>query len=462
MPKLEEATINIYEYPYPLTSEVHIPEGMFQNCKSLKKFTSNGTSKVYQYAFMACTALETLSTPDIDEIEQYAFAYCTNLKFTIYGTLLKVGDYAFAYCQNIKINTYNFTDAGKYIFIGSQAISTLDINRSLGEYEFYSCQQLTSIKLHENINTIPRYCFANCTKLTSVQFPKVSRLQIGLSCFESCTSLSSIGFDNIMMVQLGGYCFADTKIESLKLINTSTDIKDFYRCPIKSLTIGGATTAIADGSFEECTKLEKVVIQKDAFGFNALAFMNCDKVKFEFESGNEIINESNGIVTCHVEGVSKNMTILVVVLPSYNEKTFSLSDSYDSILPGAFYFAEKVEKIEITKPILGNLQNSRYLKELTISISNYSDPFIIDQNFCDSNAKLKKLTIEKAVPFIDDQAFNNCTKLKEVTLPESISFGQNVFALCTDLEEIKIPLFTDKLITVYTPTVDIQKRPSGE
>ena len=56
MPKLEEATINIYEYPYPLTSEVHIPEGMFQNCKSLKKFTSNGTSKVYQYAFMACTA----------------------------------------------------------------------------------------------------------------------------------------------------------------------------------------------------------------------------------------------------------------------------------------------------------------------------------------------------------------------------------------------------------------------
>lgn len=171
MPKLEEATINIYEYPYPLTSEVHIPEGMFQNCKSLKKFTSNGTSKVYQYAFMACTALETLSTPDIDEIEQYAFAYCTNLKFTIYGTLLKVGDYAFAYCQNIKINTYNFTDAGKYIFIGSQAISTLDINRSLGEYEFYSCQQLTSIKLHENINTIPRYCFANCTKLTSTNHP---------------------------------------------------------------------------------------------------------------------------------------------------------------------------------------------------------------------------------------------------------------------------------------------------
>lgn len=393
-PLLEEATL------YILGTDKYIPTGIFENCKSLKRVIAKNATMVHQRAFYGCTSLESLETDQpLTEIEGSAFAYCYNLSLTIDGNTKEVYAYAFLYCKKVKISNYNITSVYSHAFCGCDSITSLYINTTLNNYEFYCCYNLTSVELGEEIKSIPESCFANCTKLQSVVINNIIwSMRLDKSCFTGCTNLTNIKFEYIDRVTIYMYCLEHTgPIENLKLTNSTINSYAFSHSQIKSFTYGGPFMRIDNDAFYNCSNLEKVTILKDAIYFNPLAFPYCDKVKFEFEPGNEIIQERNGLVTKLEIGDEENKTYVNAVLQSYSETTFTIPGQYAGAYNGAFYFAEKVEKIIVDKKMRNRLDACRHVKELVISIDNYSDPCNVSASFCQNSINLTTLKIEKAV-----------------------------------------------------------------
>ena len=77
--------------------------------------------------------------------------------------------------------------------------------KSIGNYAFYDCAGLTSIKLPEGVTSIGNYAFCGCTGLTSIEFP-ASVTSIGNAVFYDCAGLTSIEiFANL--TSIGSYVF---------------------------------------------------------------------------------------------------------------------------------------------------------------------------------------------------------------------------------------------------------------
>ncbi len=90
---------------------------------------------------------------------------------------------------------------------------------------------LTSITIPNNVTSIGRGAFKDCTSLTSITIPN-SVTSIGMEAFKDCTSLTSI-----------------TIPESV----TSIDEYTFYNCDgLTSITIPNSVTSIGYGAFGQC------------------------------------------------------------------------------------------------------------------------------------------------------------------------------------------------------------------
>ena len=134
---------------------------VFENCTSLKtvKIQSSFISNLGEYMFSGCTSLETIEIPDdVSVYPEGIFQNCTSLRRVhsnadgVYEYIREIGDRAFYNCKAL---TY-VNLPGAYL-------------RSVGSYAFYACSSLQEINLWSYVlNFIGAYAFAGCSKLTSV------------------------------------------------------------------------------------------------------------------------------------------------------------------------------------------------------------------------------------------------------------------------------------------------------
>lgn len=415
---LETATITS-------TDTFTIPKNMFSGCYSLKTVTALKATAIGANAFYNCSSLQTLKTDTIVSVGKYAFQYCENLEFTVDSSLVDIGAYAFYYCRKVKITNYNqrAPERGDVLdltsaFEGCTSITSIVVNTSLYNSQFRCCTALESVTILDPATSIGQYCFANCTKLNklTITHTETNPITLNVDAFAYTTALTTVTLNNV-----------------------TANEKAFYFSGLKEITIGN--TDFSDNVFFSCTNLEKVTVTSDCNQFNPLAFYNLTKITFEFKNG-EFLKENGGIVTRKVIGIDKNYSVIEFILPSYSKESFALSGDYDGVTRGAFHFAENVKEISITKKTEKDISlgYSRYLKELSISNSNYSEPLKTINNFCYECINLKTLKIEKAVTKIGANAFQSCYSLKDVTLPDEIDIGDSAFASCTSLKSITIPL----------------------
>ena len=98
----------------------------------------------------------------------------------------------FAFCGQRKLKTFpalvNVEEIGAKAFYNCDSIHTLNLAniRKLEQGAFMRCRGLTSVELGEHLeDSIPRYCFSGCEKLTSIKIPE-GVYAIGQSAFSSC------------------------------------------------------------------------------------------------------------------------------------------------------------------------------------------------------------------------------------------------------------------------------------
>ncbi len=397
---------------------------------SLKTVTVTGGDFKYG-CFSNCLSLETINIPEsVEEINDFTFKGTTNLKYLnvdiknqkytdIDGVLFdksktillcyplgKTGSYemplgvleigSFAFKNNTNLNSIilpntlvNIGESAFFECINLALISMPSSLKEIGAYAFYGCEMLNSIILNEGLKKIDAYAFMNCRSLTIFTVPN-SVISIGDSVFGGCSGLIEItlpfvgsGGSSSKNSSLFGYIFGTNSYENSYAAKQfyyydpaySQNYYATYYLPsyLKTVRITGGK--INYGSFFNCTNVENIVL----YGVNEIddyAFAYCKNIK-------------------------------EIVLPN----------SITKIGYNIFYSCSNIESI--TLPFL-----DKKVRELfnAITVTSVTRVIITGGTYIPESAflgitNLTSVVIPSTVTSIGLEAFRDCGKLKEITLP---------------------------------------------
>ena len=163
----------------------------------------------------------------------------------------------------------------------------------------FANSKIKSIVFPDTLETIEYCAFIRCSNLTSVSIP-ASCKQIGPSAFSDCSKLKKIEFEgnqilltaiygkeeDVQLAELGNNFGYDKSLTEIVL--PSCDIipqQCFVGCHnLKKVTVGEGTKEIRDNAFEDCGKLETVILPDD-IEFGHGAFVNAAKVTIHCHEG---------------------------------------------------------------------------------------------------------------------------------------------------------------------------------
>ena len=192
-----------------------------------------------------------------------------------------IGDYAYYYCINLA------------------SIKLPNSITSIGDHAFFGCTNLTSITIPDSVTSIGYAAFYLCDNLTSITIPD-SVTSIGVYAFSYCTNLVSIIVDenNSKYRSIDGNLYSkDGKIlvayaagkqeTSLIIPEGVTSIGDHafsYCSNLASITIPGSVVSIECWAFSGCTGLTSITIPDSVTSISDYAFSGCDNLTIYCEA----------------------------------------------------------------------------------------------------------------------------------------------------------------------------------
>lgn len=189
-----------------------IGDSAFAGCKALLYFDFEGVTTIGNKAFINCEKLTVINAPELTEIGDYAFSHCTEIYSVVAPNLKKVGKYAFSielendtdsFQYANKITAFNFPaleEIGERAFFGSIYItSEVDLSNikvetkevetengmvtvegypAIGEGAFYF-SAVTKVTLPEGCKVLPKYVFASCLNLKTIDLSEIVIIEEG-------------------------------------------------------------------------------------------------------------------------------------------------------------------------------------------------------------------------------------------------------------------------------------------
>ncbi len=292
---------------------------------------------------------------------------------------------------------------------------------SIGDGAFYECSGLTSVTIGNNVTEIGDYAFGGCSGLTSMTLPS-SITFIGDEAFSGCTRVTSFSVDiaNSTFSSNDGVLFNKAQTSLLNypapktgdynIPNSVTSILDgaFSECKgLTSVTLPNSLTSIGDGAFDGCKGLTSVTLPSSLTSIGINAFRECTGLTSVFFWGDA---------------------------PTTRDDPFLDTPSTIYYIQGkagwGASFAERPTRvlISLTSPSLLTYVVRAGGMVITGSSPPATGALVIP-------SRIEGLPVTS----IDSWAFENCTGLTSVTIPDSVtSIGAHVFAGCTRLESVSV------------------------
>ena len=244
----------------------------------------NSIEKIYNYAFSNCSSLESIELPPyLSFIAQEAFCKCTSLRSVSIQSVEMIYLDAFKDCNGIQyVNIKNIEDWCKirfqsqlsnpliyatHLYLNGTEVKDLVIPNniiSIGSWQFYNCQSLTSVSIPEGVTKIGASAFAGCHNFSTLTIPNsvtniensfarcsgLTKIYIGhnlekmtTSSFEACTSLTDV------------YCYAEDVPQA--------GVATFYNSPYRTTVLHVPSGTIDKYKQEEPWKYFKKIVEAD-------------------------------------------------------------------------------------------------------------------------------------------------------------------------------------------------------
>lgn len=312
-----------------------------KNITSIKIPLSVNTIK--RYAFDKCTSLKEIRIrKSIKSIEPSAFRDCLEFeKFNVDSsntsyssidgvltnyakTTLKEVPQAFSGVNGVYTLPSSITAIESSAFSNSTKLEEIIINhiKHIGVNTFNGAFK-NPIKLTlNNVDDIDDGVFRDCTGITTINLP-ATITRIGNGVFDGCTNLTAINVaqGNSKFESKDGVLFTrkETEFDS-QLIKFPTAREGSY-------TVPDGTVEIYDGAFQNCYKINDVVLPSSVAIIGTRAFETCNISSITVPEGVYSIGDRAFINTMLIE--------------------ISLPESVDQILEGAFSSCDKLMTAEI-------------------------------------------------------------------------------------------------------------------
>ncbi len=466
---------------YPVTT---IANEAFMNFTRLRKVTLPDTiTTIGDRAFYGCTNLsEIVPSQNINEIGEDAFLGTYYIEHSSdEDGWVYLGQVIIAYTGTFPSNTVlvtsedtktefdptvynvvditfgNVTGVTNSLFAGQEGVVFAEIPETITEIPstlFEDCVNLTEVRFHDNVHSIGANAFDGCTSLTldssdlpnaltsigayafantnitgAFSFP-TSLVTLGEGVFQNCVNLTSFSIStDASLANISSFMFDGcTSLETVNLPRDLTSIGQyaFRSTAIREILIPQGITSIQTGVFEDCSNLEKVVAYDVGLrSIGQYAFRNCSNLRTF-----QVLDANGEVLPGSYEGM--------IMLPS-SLTTFTAvgSDGYifgSDNVEDAPKFSSIVIPSGVTEIQGYQFYNNTNLKHIEFELETYYSDIDAEGN------PVGTVTYSSSLEIIGPSAFENCTSLEEIVMPDSVfNFNSAGFRNASSLRSITLP-----------------------
>lgn len=397
-----------------------IDQNAFKDCSSLKKLSvgKSGGENVLDTvetinagAFNGCSSLETLTLKNVAKIDSSdtnrTFGGCTSLK--------KVSVTGVTTTDNTGKTTLS-TTIGTSAFKDNKALKeiNLDTIKTVSQEAFRGCgvaddgTDPATLTLN-NVNAIGSLAFYGCgfkavqipRQLTSVATGKIDGVEYGPF---AGGKLETVSFGTLINTIPDNLCMNTTSLQKIDLQSVKASLKTigknaFKGCTsVEEVTIPKGVLTVSNSAFEGCSGLTDVMIA--AKTINAKAFAECTNLK--------AVKMEEGVTT--IQGMAfANTQISAVTIPS----TLTTAGT--------------------TKE--GTIEKGPFAGTMIATVHGQTE---------DSTEAQEGATILPETKKIPDNLFLGCTSIIDVQIPETVTeIGQKAFKDASSVENVTFAVNTE-------------------